>query len=383
MSFLPAIALLALVAVTPGQSAQQALPKGPSPELAEGVYAEFTTPRGSFVVALNHREAPMTVANFVGLAEGTIAPREGKPFYTGLKWYRVVPGFVIQSGNPKAPEDSGLERDFPDEFVPGLRHASAGVLSMANAGPDTNGTEFFITLGDCTRLNYLHSVFGQVLTGLEVLPKIQADDAFSIKILRVGAAARAFKADETAFQALREKARPYAGLAEPGPAAHFDDPDAILPVEPPRAKAFNFKLANYERFTGLKIVARLSAKAPPSAEDEVAGAYMRKLAEKFGVARTGVFVAYFADDDWRVWLGDDVVPAFLGRSIAPGDLDEGGKLHEAKDALIIAAQKQGDEAFAAQQKAAPPERAPPPGQRIKLQTDALLDALLLRLEPRR
>jgi cyclophilin family peptidyl-prolyl cis-trans isomerase len=350
--------------------------------LAEGIYVEFTTPRGSFVVELNYREVPMTVANFVGLAEGTIAPRDGKPFYTGLKWYRVVPGFVIQSGNPKAPDDSGLERDFPDEFVPGLRHDSAGILSMANAGPGTNGTEFFLTLGDCTRLNYLHSVFGRVITGLEVLPKIQADDAFSIKILRIGAAGRAFKADEASFQALREKARPYAGTAEPGPTAHFDDPDAILPVEPPRAKAFNFKLANYERFTGLKIVARLSAKAPPSGEDEVPGVYMRTLAEKLGVARTGVLVAYFADDDWRVWFGDDVVPAFLGRPVAPGDLGEGGKLHDAKEALITAAQKKGDEAFAAQQKTAPAERPPLPGQRIKLQTDALLDALMLRLEPK-
>jgi hypothetical protein len=253
---------------------------------------------------------------------------------------------------------------------------------MANAGPGTNGTEFFLTLGDCTRLNYLHSVFGRVITGLEVLPKIQADDAFSIKILRIGAAGRAFKADEASFQALREKARPYAGTAEPGPTAHFDDPDAILPVEPPRAKAFNFKLANYERFTGLKIVARLSAKAPPSGEDEVPGVYMRTLAEKLGVARTGVLVAYFADDDWRVWFGDDVVPAFLGRPVAPGDLGEGGKLHDAKEALITAAQKKGDEAFAAQQKTAPAERPPLPGQRIKLQTDALLDALMLRLEPK-
>jgi len=383
MRFLPILGLLAAaVLLRAGE------------KMADGIYAEFTTPHGAFVVELKHREAPMTVAHFVGLAEGTLAPRNGQPFYTGLKWYRVVPGFVIQSGDPvrsaatpgaeltEADDAAGHPLPFPDEFIPGLHHAGAGVLSMANSGPDTNSSEFFLTLGDQSRLNYLHSVFGQVFTGLDVLPKVQPDEPFSIRIIRVGETGRAFKADEAAFNALREKARPYSGATEPGPTAHFDDPDAILPVEPPRAKAFNFKLANFERATGLKIVARLSAKAPPAAEDEVAGAYMKALATKLGVARTGVLVAYFASDDWRVWFGDDVVPAFLGRPVAPGDLGEGGKLHDAKEALITAALKKGDEAFAAQQKTAPADRQPTPGQHIKLQTDALLDALLLRLEPR-
>ena len=211
-------------------------------KMADGVYAEFTTPRGKFVVELNYREVPMTVASFVGLAEGTPSSRSnGKPYYTGLKWYRVVPGFVLQSGDPDheknlAKDDPGTPYTFPDEFVPGLHHAQTGVLSMANAGPDTNSCEFFITLGDCTRLNYLHSVFGHVFTGAEVLPLIQPNDDLTIKILRVGAAGRAFKADAATFQALVAKAGRYAGAKEPGPAAHFDDPDHLLPVEPPRAR---------------------------------------------------------------------------------------------------------------------------------------------------
>jgi cyclophilin family peptidyl-prolyl cis-trans isomerase len=386
MGSLKIAALLALLTLALRVSAQDARP--------DGLYAEFTTPHGAFVAKLHFKQAPMTVANFVGLAEGTLpagrASRDGKPFYTGLKWYRVVPGFVIQSGNPNAPDQSDLERDFPDEFVPGLRHDSAGVLSMANAGPDTNGTEFFITLADCTRLNYLHSVFGRVVTGLEILPRIQPNDEFSVTIVRVGPAAKAFKADEATFQALRAKAKSYAAVddpsvavstkTEPGPTAHFDDPDGILPTEPPRARGFNFKLANFERFTGLRIVARLSAKAPPAAEDELAGAYMKSLAQKLGVIRTGVLVAYFADDDWRIWFGDEVVSRFLGRPVSPGDLGEGGALHDAKEALITEALKKGDEAFAAQQKSDPIDRPPPPGQRIKLQTDALLDALLIKLE---
>jgi len=358
-------------------------------KMADGVYAEFTTPRGNFVVELNYREVPMTVASFVGLAEGTIAARHGQPYYTGLKWYRVVPGFVIQSGDPDHEknldkDDPGTPYTFPDEFVPGLRHATAGVLSMANAGPDTNSCEFFITLGDCTRLNYLHSVFGHVFTGADVLPKIQPGDEFSIKILRVGEAGRAFKADAATFQALAAQAKKYPGEAEPGPAAHFDDPDHVLPVEPPRAKYFNFKLSNFERITGVKIVGRIFAHAPPAKEDEIPGAYMRALAAKLGVAKTGVLVAYFADDqDWRVWIGDDLVPVLLGRPVVDGDLRVDGPLHDVKTKLLDDAQAKGDAAFAAQQKAATADHPVAPGQHAKLQADALLDALILRLEPAR
>ena len=369
--------------------AGEKLADGPRPELVEGVYAEFTTPRGSFVVELNYREAPMTVASFVGLTEGTIASRNGQPFFTGLKWYRVVPGFVIQSGDPDHEknadkEDAGHPYTFPDEFVPGLRHAQAGVLSMANAGPDTNSCEFFITLGDCTRLNYLHSVFGHVFTGAEVLPLIQQGDDFSIKILRVGAAGRAFPADEATFKALAAKAGKYPGTPEPGPAAHFDDPDKLLPTEPPRARYFNFKLANFERVTGVKMVGRVFAQIPDVKADEVAGATMRALAEKHGVAKSGVMVAYFAaDKDWRVWIGDELVPKFLGRPVADGDLGEGGALHDAKMVLIDGAIAKGDAAFAGQQKTATPDRPLHPNQQVKLQTDALLDALIFRFEPAR
>lgn len=374
--------LLALTAVLAVLRAEDKLP--------DGLYAEFTTPRGVFVAELDYQQVPMTVTSFVGLAEGTIAARDGKPFYSDLKWFRVVPGFVIQGGDPDHYANLNTEKDsapytLPDEFVPGRHHNAAGVLSMANAGPDTNSTQFFVTLGDSTRLNYLHSVFGRVHLGLEVLPLVQADDPFSIRIIRVGAAAQAFKADEATLQALVAQAKKYSGAAEPGPAAHFDDPDKLIPVEPPRAKAFNFKLANYERATGRKVFARLSGSAPPAAEDAVPGAYMKALATQLGTVRDGVLVAFFAPDDWRVWIGDDLVPVFLGRPVADGDLGEGGKLHDAKEALITAALQAGDDAYAAQQAAAAKagREPPPPAQHLKLQVDALLDALLLRFGPKR
>ncbi|SDS01245.1 peptidylprolyl isomerase [Opitutus sp. GAS368] len=361
-------------------------------KLADGLYAEFTTPRGVFVTELHYRQVPLTVASFVGLAEGTLAPRDGKPFFTGLTWYRVVPGFVIQSGNPglKDTGDTPVPYTFNDEFVPGLHNREIGTLSMANAGPDTNGCEFFVTLGDCTRLNYLHTVFGRTIQGLEVLPLIQPNDAFTIKILRLGAEAKAFKADPETFKALAAKVAPYAGAAEPGLAAHFDDPSQLLPHPmesqpdvPPRAKNFNFKLANFERATGVRVVGRLFAKSPAAAEDAVPGAYMHALARKLGVDKHGALAAYFADEkDWRVWLSDAAADTFLGHHATAADLAPEGPLHVIKTAFIDAAVAEGDAAFARQQQAAPADQQPPPAQHLKLQTDAILDGLILKLEPK-
>ncbi len=357
-------------------------------DLPDGLYAEFSTPRGVFLCELFAQKVPLPVTSFVGLAEGTLAPRDGQPYYTGLRWYRVVPNFVIQSGDPDHDahvdiDDPGTPYTYPDQFVPGLHHDAAGVLSMANAGPDTNSCEFFLTLRDTNRLNYLHSVFGRVVHGLDVLQDIQADDAFTIRILRVGEAAQAFRADPAAFDAQLAKAKRYTGAAEPDATAHFDDPDTLLPIDPPRAKYFNFKLANFERATGLRVYARVFAKPPSGAEDSAPGVYMRSLAERLGTAKSGVLAVYFADeDDWRLWIGDEVVSAFLGRTSVPVDLIEDGALHDAKTAFLEAAIAEGNAAFAEQQRTAPADRPPPPGQRIKLQADAVLDGVLLRLEPR-
>ena len=365
--------------------------------LSDGLYAECTTPRGAFTARLYYHLTPLVVTNFVGLAEGSLAPRNGQPFYSGLKWYRVVPGFVIQSGDPTNPgggmqdrpprdekdDKAGHPFQFPDEIVPGLRHNAAGVLSMANDGPDTNSSEFFVTLRDTNRLNYLHSVFGRVVRGLEVLDQIQPGDALAIKIIRIGDDAKAFKADGAALQERVATAKKYTGAAEPGPAAHFDDPDKLLPADPPRAKNFNFKLANFERFTGVRLVARLFAKSPPADADKVPGAYMHALADKLGVAQHGALAAYFADDkDWRIWIGADSAATFLGRPTTAKDFVEEGALHDAKTAFVKAAAEQGDADYAAQQKAAPADKPVPPAQQLKLQTDAMLDGLILKLEPK-
>lgn len=359
----------------------------PPGALPDGLYAEITTPRGPILCELYFQKVPLTVASFVGLAEGTLGPAPRKPFFDGLTFHRVVPGFVAQGGDPTATGDGGPGYTFPDEFVPGLRHDAAGILSMANDGPDTNGSQFFLTLRETNRLNYLHSVFGRAVRGLDVLPTLVAGDTMTVRILRVGEAATKFRADETAFRSLVANARTFSSLAsartEPGPDSHFDDPSGLLPTEPPRAKAFNAKLANLERATGLRMVVRLMAQPPSAADDAVPGAYMRALAAKLGVAQRGVLVAYFAGDaDWRIWIGDELASRFVGRPGTAAEFTANGAMHDVKEAFLETAIARGNAAFAEQQKAAAPGKPPSPGQQVKLQADALLDGLIFKLEPR-
>jgi cyclophilin family peptidyl-prolyl cis-trans isomerase len=375
------LVLFTLVATLSVGSTSHAAAAGSSPALGDGLYAVIGTPQGAFTCELYFQKAPLTVASFVGLAEGKLGPAPRKPFFNGLTFHRVVPDFVVQGGDPTGTGDGGPGYTFPDEFAPGLRHDSAGVLSMANDGPDTNGSQFFLTLRETNRLNYLHSVFGRVVRGLDVLPRIKQGDTMTVTIHRVGAAATAFRADEAAFASTVAAAKKFVGEPEPGATAHFHDPDKLLPATPPRAKNFNFKLANLERATGLRIVARLFAKSPSAAEDAQPGAYMRALAAKLGVARRGALVAYFADDDdWRVWIGDELAPRFVGRAGSAKEFTESGALHEVKEAFLKAARETGDADYARQQKSSPPDQQPPPAQKLKLQTDAVLDALIFKLE---
>jgi peptidyl-prolyl cis-trans isomerase A (cyclophilin A) len=144
-----------------------------------GMYAQFVTSEGNFTVRLFDQEAPKTVENFVGLAEGTkqwTDPRTSQkvttPYYDGVIFHRVIDGFMIQSGDPLGQGIGGPGYNFNDEFHPKLRHNKAGILSMANRGPNTNGGQFFITLGPTPHLDDRHSVFGEVTEGMDVVRKI-------------------------------------------------------------------------------------------------------------------------------------------------------------------------------------------------------------------
>lgn len=344
--------------------------------LPDGLYAEITTPRGPVLAELFFTRAPLTVANFVGLAEGQLGPAPRRPFYDGLSFHRVVPGFVVQGGDPLGTGEGGPGYEFPDEFVPGLRHDAVGILSMANGGPDTNGSQFFITLAAVNRLNYLHSVFGRVVRGLEVLPQIQQGDAITkVTIHRVGAAARTFRADAAEF----------ARLAAQAPRArppHFDDPDSLLPRDPPRAKAFDAKLANFARATGVRLYARLLPKFTPETPAQRAGNLAGALAQRWQLGSDAVLVVYFADtQQWGLWIGDERLPKFMGRSGTLAEFTRDGALHQAKQALLSTALAEAARTIEAAEKAASAEHPLLPGQRIKLQFDAVFDALILRFEP--
>lgn len=162
------------------------------------MYARFNTSKGEIVAELEFEKTPLTVANFVGLAEGDIkntAKEKGTPYYDGLTFHRVINDFMIQGGDPQGTGSGGPGYNFPDEFDQSLRHDAPGVLSMANAGPGTNGSQFFITHVETPWLDDKHAVFGKVVEGQDVVDTIaQGDKIERLEIVRVGEKAEAFQA---------------------------------------------------------------------------------------------------------------------------------------------------------------------------------------------
>ena len=176
-------------------------------QLDDGLYANLHTNQGDIIVKLAYEKTPLTVINFVGLAEGKKHSniQTGKPFYNGLKFHRVIDNFMIQGGDPKGNGTGGPGYKFADEIT-NLSHDAGGVLSMANSGPGTNGSQFFITHEATPWLDGKHTVFGHVVKGMGVVNTIKKDDFIrKVKIIRIGEKAINFKTDEAAFQAYNQK----------------------------------------------------------------------------------------------------------------------------------------------------------------------------------
>ena len=179
--------------------------------MENGIYAKFNTTKGSIIAKLTHDKTPGTVGNFVGLAEGQLennVKKMGEPYYDGIKFHRVIPDFMVQAGCPLGTGTGDAGYKFDDEFHPELKHDRPGVLSMANAGPGTNGSQFFITHIPTDWLDNKHTVFGHVIEGQDIVDAIEQGNTIdSLEIIRVGDEPKNWNAIEAfrTFEGSREK----------------------------------------------------------------------------------------------------------------------------------------------------------------------------------
>lgn len=202
--------VLLLCALTATVSSAQTKSAKPKPVVLEGIFAEIYTNKGKIALQLEFQKTPITVANFITLAEGknefVTNERKAKPYYDGLKFHRVIANFMIQGGCPLGTGAGDPGYKFKDEFDPSLKHDKPGILSMANSGPATNGSQFFITHKDTPWLNNKHSVFGHVIEGQKVVDAIAQDDVIEkVVIVRKGKLAKAFNAEKVFSEYMKIK----------------------------------------------------------------------------------------------------------------------------------------------------------------------------------
>jgi peptidyl-prolyl cis-trans isomerase A (cyclophilin A) len=191
-SLLAACAIAALAASCKGSNV-----------VPDGLYARVSTDRGDILIRLDYERAPLAACNFAGLAEGRLDAAKGRPFYDGLTFHRVEPGFVVQGGDPNGDGSGGPGYTFLNEVSGGLRFDSEGIAGMANAGPHTNGSQFFITLAPASHLNGGYTAFGKVVSGMDAAKSLAKGDKMKkVEIVRSGKAAAAFKDDQAAWDAI-------------------------------------------------------------------------------------------------------------------------------------------------------------------------------------
>lgn len=302
-------------------------PPPATPDLPDGLYARLETPRGPITIRLFDDRAPLTVLNFVGLAEGPLNQKSpGTPFYNGLVFHRVVPGFIIQGGDPKGNGTGGPGYRFQDEFVPSLRHDRKGILSMANSGPNSNGSQFFITLGATPHLDYLHTVFGEVVDGMEAVEAIQKGDAIEkLEIIRKGVEAVKYVATEGSFAELESKT-----LVVPRAQYLVNQSDLDLPDG--RVAWINQKLFSHATVTGRPVFAVLM---DDLGTDEEADANWDKLIESYGIRDNGALLLLtLTPRTLKLWIGQNQIDQLPDPEVDPEAPPAHSPIHQAKQALL-------------------------------------------------
>lgn len=208
LGFMFVLMVMSSISCNPGSSKSMKAIEG-----KDGIFAIMDTSKGEICLQLFYDKTPLTVTNFVGLAEGTLDAAKGKPFYDGLKFHRVISiangdgqNFMIQGGDPQGNGTGGPGYKFADEFVDELKFDVPGKLAMANSGANTNGSQFFITIVPTDWLNGKHTIFGEVVTGQEVVNKMKTNDVIkSVKIVRQGSKAQSFSATQADFDKLSKE----------------------------------------------------------------------------------------------------------------------------------------------------------------------------------
>jgi cyclophilin family peptidyl-prolyl cis-trans isomerase len=295
--------------------------------LPDGLYARLNTPRGSITVRLFDHRAPLTVSNFVGLAEGPLNQKSpGTPFYDGLVFHRVVPGFIIQGGDPNGNGTGGPGYRFQDEFVPPLRHDRRGILSMANSGPNTNGSQFFITLGATPHLDYLHTVFGEVVEGMNAVETIQKGDVIEkLEIIRKGAEAEKYAVTVNSFAELESKT-----LVVPRAQYLVNQSDLDLPDS--RVAWINQKLFSHATVTGRSVIAVIMNDLGP---DEKADSTWDSLIDRYGVRNDGALLLLtLTPRTLKLWIGQNQINQLPDPEVDPAAPPAHSPIHQAKQALL-------------------------------------------------
>jgi cyclophilin family peptidyl-prolyl cis-trans isomerase len=243
------LAFFALLSVQAQETSKKAVKKA-TPVKEEGIFATINTNKGAIVLQLEFQKTPVTVANFISLVQGknefvTDSKLKGKPFFDGLKFHRVIQDFMIQGGDPQGTGAGGTGYSFKDEFVPELKFDKGGILAMANSGPKTNASQFFITHKDTPWLNGKHTIFGHVVQGMDVVNSIVQDDVIkNITITQKGSLAKKFNAEKVFANYFNNKAEEERKEAEAKAAAEKIQKEKIAALNTEKANYFNSQKAS-------------------------------------------------------------------------------------------------------------------------------------------